>query len=886
MKNGNSASAPQTSAGGNSLAITERQKPAPSCVAALFQMLAKRKLFSSSSKKNKLLPPVRAQKFSPPTGGEKTPANKLRILMLESPYYPNEVTSRLPTPGHDNNCREMCNAGVVARLMGLSSMPATSHQKAARAMDTSEIGGHRNECPQGLPDSYGSIDNSHRKQQKQGQLIDGRHDSANQFNADVQPLWSRRHAHKVASPIKSPRSISSRNKARLIEAAVRVLEPGLQSRCHHQARRHARLEYTCNSSGVQSASAAIHNFSDQFSREMCDVYAPRSGAQNQWSEEDTKRNASVGRSNQIISCQAQSEVNRKDLHVSSSKKAGFKDSAPRISDAILDTNQGVQKIKPKSISRENVACSPLKQNNLKQNALPVPCRAADPGHMVQRQKHRTAEQNVANKDKEFVCLNRSMNNGASLRSKGKVMDKTSEPHNSTQKKNLSTKCHRTNGMHGDHSNKLKLKTATPKATEKGTIIAKGAGLVSEKPMPTRPNSVRNDSRRQVEPRSASRGNSTGIGTYLLNGHTKGSDSVVLGSPTGSCPKRHSPRDGQNSSFQRELVLKEALQGISNLETAESIGFNRNGLKNRDFLGGRVTSLLFEKTSVVPLKESSTSDEFLWECNIVDSLTFGFRDLPTVELRGTHKMHEATTNSGYPSHYADECISGSPPDTAAEAEFRDPRLLETCTQKFSIQDATTKRNFRCAQPNSGQDGAHLFEPAHQDSKLIHPGEVAATVELVLTNICRSTKRASKVPLKAFLVQTIDSALASLTKSFKNSFTDVKATEGNPLGNLAFDSVMECLDSMCIQLSNSGYRSFSKLALVCNEERLTAEVNKEIARSTNMAGKALDDLIASDVMYSVEASMSTLQEAFQIGVQIERDLLQELVAEIGRDMLKHL
>ena len=56
MKSG-SASAPSGGGAAGGLAITERQKPAPSCVAALFQMFAKRKLFSSSSKKNKLLPP-------------------------------------------------------------------------------------------------------------------------------------------------------------------------------------------------------------------------------------------------------------------------------------------------------------------------------------------------------------------------------------------------------------------------------------------------------------------------------------------------------------------------------------------------------------------------------------------------------------------------------------------------------------------------------------------------------------------------------------------------------------------------------------------------------------------------------------------------------------
>jgi hypothetical protein len=56
MRRSRSSSA--ANAGGGGLAITERQKPAPSRVAALFQMLAKRKLFSSSSsKKTKLLAP-------------------------------------------------------------------------------------------------------------------------------------------------------------------------------------------------------------------------------------------------------------------------------------------------------------------------------------------------------------------------------------------------------------------------------------------------------------------------------------------------------------------------------------------------------------------------------------------------------------------------------------------------------------------------------------------------------------------------------------------------------------------------------------------------------------------------------------------------------------
>ena len=142
-------------------------------------------------------------------------------------------TGRSPTPSQDSNCREMSTPGVVARLMGLSSMPSISHQRSASATDSSEVGGHRNECSPGLPGSSGSMATLH----KPGQAIDKRHEHASQFSADSQAFWSgRHHNHKVASPLRSPRSISGRNKARLIEAAARVLEPGLQSRNRHRAR--------------------------------------------------------------------------------------------------------------------------------------------------------------------------------------------------------------------------------------------------------------------------------------------------------------------------------------------------------------------------------------------------------------------------------------------------------------------------------------------------------------------------------------------------------------------------------------------------------------------------------------------------------------------------
>lgn len=902
MKNGGSSAA--SAAGGGGLAIAERQKAAPSCVAALFQMLAKRKLFSSSSKKTKLLPPVRPQKFSPgrpPGGGEKTPAAKKRPLLLDSADYARSRseghgTSSLPSPSEDRNHSEMCTPGVVARLMGLSSMPSISHERSASTSDSAEVGDHGNGCSQGLPGNSGSMGTSHQKQQKPGQLRDERHNNGSQFDKNAQVLWSGRHHHKVASPLKSPRSISSRNKARLMEAAARVLEPGLQNR--HRAQRHARLEYPCNGAGVEGTGVESADKPISGSRNVGATYTS-----SQLSEENVKKIAAARRPNQNVSLQVQPEGKSKTLPVSSlSKKARCKESDAMISNASADTYHDVREIQPRNIYRGNVACSPLKQNNLKQNTLPIISRTGDPGHMVQGQKPRTGEQYVANTAKNFVSLNKSMNSGTSSRSKGKELDKIGVSCSSAEDKNSSTKGHRTSGLRSDCSNKQKVRTTSPKAMEKDMIIAKGAGLVSEKPKTASPNCVR----RQVELHNAPRCNGSdivsftfsspmkAIPTSLLGDNTRGKGSSVLESPNGSYPKKNSHRDCQNISSQRELVFREILQSKSSMEAVESVCFNRYELKNIDIPDHRVTSSLFEKRSDLPVTEKSLFGEFLWE---LDGLIYGFGELPNpVESRETHKKPEANRKSSNPSRsvpgsnrqrgilqstYADEDFtSGNLNYTLPEAQIKERRCSETSAPPFSAQDADTKRSSRHDEPNFGQPGVHhhRLELAVEHSKPLHPGEVTSTVELLLASLCSSGLQKPRTAAKTFLLRTSESALAK-----NNSFK--VAGGANPLRDLAFDFVTECLDMMCVQLCGWGYRSFSKLAMVCTEEeRLAAEVRKEVVRHSAMAGKALDELATGDVERTFETGVA--DEAFRIGAQIERDLLQELVDEIWWDMLKPL
>jgi len=390
---------------------------------------------------------------------------------------------------------------------------------------------------------------------------------------------------------------------------------------------------------------------------------------NKWIEEDTSRNTFLfRRSDQNVPCQIQPEGN------GSSEKPAFEDRAKRTSNcaAVTNRNRDARKIHPRNRSRESACRGPLKQNNLKQNTLPAACREADPGYMVQRNQHRSREQNATNTAQDFVSLNKRMSDSKSLRSKRKELDRFGESRTNAENKNMTIKGRQSSSMHSDTSNKLKVKTVTvtPKAMGKDKIIAKGAGLVSEKPKSASQNCARSDFQRQTVPCNVSRGNKkSGIissnfsspvkvdATSLCGDNSTRMGTAVQVSPVSACPKRLSRRDWQNTSPQRGLVSREVLQGISSLEATESVFFNQDELKNRDIPGGRTASSLFENKWAVRVTEESLSDALLWQRNSVDTVTYGFRDnSKRVQMCETRKKHEVSHFDPSCSHPLDNTVN--------------------------------------------------------------------------------------------------------------------------------------------------------------------------------------------------------------------------------------
>lgn len=224
----------------SSLAIVEKKPQRPGgCVGIFFQLFdwnrrfAKKKLFSK-----KLLPPVRFKQASKKFGGDdKQP--KLRLIADENNGgFPTAKNANGATAIVDNEQKnEMRVPGLVARLMGLESMPTLQREKSKKKVPASGIAcGKADKLidkKEELIVEKGGIKHDVRPQKLQKTSICEKQ-PITRFGAEKLPFKnvlskSRKHPTKLPSPVKSPKNLSKKRPSKLIGAATRILEPGLQT---------------------------------------------------------------------------------------------------------------------------------------------------------------------------------------------------------------------------------------------------------------------------------------------------------------------------------------------------------------------------------------------------------------------------------------------------------------------------------------------------------------------------------------------------------------------------------------------------------------------------------------------------------------------------------
>ncbi|KAL1539134.1 hypothetical protein AAHA92_27795 [Salvia divinorum] len=101
---------------------------------------------------------------------------------------------------------------------------------------------------------------------------------------------------------------------------------------------------------------------------------------------------------------------------------------------------------------------------------------------------------------------------------------------------------------------------------------------------------------------------------------------------------------------------------------------------------------------------------------------------------------------------------------------------------------------------------------------------------------------------------------------------------------FDCVSECLDLRCRQYVGGGYRSLAKgLSLIRQEDIFAQEVHREISGwNANIGDSMIDELVDKDMSNQYGRWVDFDVEAFELGTQIQSQILNSLIDEVVADI----
>ncbi|KAG5555211.1 hypothetical protein RHGRI_012677 [Rhododendron griersonianum] len=101
---------------------------------------------------------------------------------------------------------------------------------------------------------------------------------------------------------------------------------------------------------------------------------------------------------------------------------------------------------------------------------------------------------------------------------------------------------------------------------------------------------------------------------------------------------------------------------------------------------------------------------------------------------------------------------------------------------------------------------------------------------------------------------------------------------------FDCVSECTDLRCRRFAGGGSRTWAKgLSILRTKDRLAKEVYKEISGWGGMGDFMVDDLVDKDMSSCYGKWLDYEVESFELGIEIEGRILDSLVNEVIADIL---
>ncbi|OWM84654.1 hypothetical protein CDL15_Pgr027441 [Punica granatum] len=870
-----------------SLAVVEKRqalRPTGGCV-GLFQLFdwhrrfSKKKLFS-----RKLLPPARPKQATRNfKGDEKMPVVKLHYIADENKAgFPN---SRKTKNINIERKHEMGTPGLVARLMGLESMPSVSQEKVDEASSHEiydYIASKSELTNKGLGREEINLEKGQmrherpQKLQKTG-LSEGR--AVTRFGTEALHIKgalsrSRKQNHpKLASPVKSPRISSLRNvshKSRLIGAATKILEPGLQAK---------------NRINVLTYSESMHYVpSDQVILESSAT------------EQTPYINCGHMLKNTNIS-------QYMDNHRSEYAPAGLTSSG--LPNASYRDSVGHRKAPIVPVDKQKVFCKRRQEESLSlKEAKRLPPECQEPWHLrtkkgapqreesssvapLKSRRVSSAASSVSG-TKDFVALNRSLSGQTrprvpskaesssideTRRSRGRRDDSISHLRSPARRMRTASSNQQVGSVNIRDSTLEKQRKVTP-------VAVTGNGKTSDKSSVisftfNSPWKQKTSSSTEAEDRRSRESDDSG--DLVLEGRDK------------------------KAFFQEQLALRgDALGALLEQKLKELISQEEDESTSGSTLPKRSTAMILQE-----LIAALTTDPTLSQETDTPETNKAFQ----VKSRKERSVAELPCDANHfspgsvldASFSNDSCVSSSLDDSSGlnlltdfidfSCDVPQPRELDgdlsdfaTTLEKHSAHGNIMINLIGCISRALSQ--LNLAGLRLSGSKLSYTEEVILHTEMLFSGTTHpSMFGTEEIIVSPSLLDELESLAISAWMSIGWLDGLVNLKEGKQLKEFLFDCLLECLDSKYHPCSDFGYRKWSRLPRRLNDNTLVWEVEGGLKTWAGLTGMSVDEMIEWEMNHSLGKWVDFDIEAFENGCDIERDILQGMVEEIVDDILQY-
>ncbi|KAM2155296.1 hypothetical protein ACFX1Q_047019 [Malus domestica] len=931
----------------SSLVIAEKKIHRPGgCVGIFFQLLdwnrrfAKKKLFSK-----KLLPPSRANKVSKKFRDEKMPISKLHLIADEnSGGFPNAKKNGNPSVVYEHK-HELRAPSLVARLMGLESMPATREKpKKASFADVSDSGEKTivNNCSGNdreelnLETQNGKSEARPQKLQKMGPYEKR---AVTRFGAEALQIksvlsCSRKHHPRLASPVKSPRISSGKNasrNSRLIGAATRILEPGLQStnrakgaltyspsfqyppvcevvedgatvqspeiskhaRCNAGASNSLIGQTSCKSCGssvdvvessskVEAQQPAFPSFASNIingSSMVAEQSKPKSSISSFGKEKDA---ISQGTRNQPVSVSGQKGIRSLGEPVTEGKSLP----PEGLASWQLLSNQPCkpQKGEASSITSKNRS---QMQHRMSLGRERIPPRSKLNSLDGRRD---SSAANAVTGTKDFVALNRNLTG----RSRPRVLTKMNDYKFDTEKEAFNGK--------DDYPSQLRT-TIRKRRIINGSGQVGSSGFVGSTStrrgnyqfdVPTgkrlgngvhfmNHTSARNELAGQREGNRANGNKGTDVISFTFNSPIRnrtGNPAGMQGTNIDNCikapPQEPLPLSGDVIGAFLEQKLRElACQEDENMATGAS-----SKRSTAMILQELISALSADHSISSHDGQMANTDIASPACGKTDRSVGIFHDghhlSPGSVLEASFSSSSLDDSSGHRSFYphsmdysADQLQLGHDADIVDSATSADKN--KTGGEMITALFGNVSRMLHSIDAG----GERL-----SGGKLTNANEVILNAELLFGDVTLHNKGNI---MEGLFVSPLLLDLETIAGTMMTKFHVYSSFRGvKELTEFLFGFVVEYLESKYDRYCNSGFRFWKKLPAGMNHKLMIQEVREEIQKWTDLAGMIPDELIEWDISHSLGKWTDFNIEAFEVGSEIDGDILQSLVNEVVIDL----